>query len=166
MGARGLAAELGHVTVMTDGPLCGCGQKGHLEALASGTAIAHWVEQRLFEGAKSSLSAYSNITALHISQAAGDGDRLAFEALTRAGTYLGIAIAGFLHIFNPTIVIIGGGVSRSGDTLLEPMRVAIREHIMTPQYLDDLIVTTAVLGDGAGLLGALALARSHEMVRS
>ena len=166
MGARGLAAELGHVTVMTDGPLCGCGQEGHLEALASGTAIAHWVEQRLFEGAKSSLSAYSNITALHISQAAGDGDRLAFEALTRAGTYLGIAIAGFLHIFNPTIVIIGGGVSRSGDTLLEPMRVAIREHVMTPQYLDDLIVTTAVLGDDAGLLGALALARSHEMVRS
>lgn len=162
MGSRGLAAELGHINVMTEGPLCGCGQRGHLEAVASGTAIAHWVEQQLSEGAESSLKAFTNITALHVSEAANRGDQLAIDALQRAGNFLGIAIAGFLHIFNPTVVIIGGGVSRSGDTLLEPMRAAIQQHVMTPQYIENLTITTAALGDDAGLLGALALARSPQ----
>jgi len=159
-GRRGLAAELGHVTVLPDGPMCSCGQRGHLEALASGTAIAKWVQDELRRGSESSLRGEQEITAKLVSQAAKKGDQLASDALARAGSYIGLAVANYLHIFNPTIVIIGGGVSQSGDLLMEPMRTAIEEHVMTSHYMDDFTLTTAALGDRAGLMGALALARS------
>ncbi len=159
LGAHGLAAELGHVSVMPDGPMCGCGQPGHLEAVASGTAIAHWVEQQLVEGAQSALRALPRVTARNVAEAAQKGDLLAIAALQRAGDFLGIAIAGFLCIFNPTVVILGGGVSRSGPALLDPLRASLHRHAFTPQYVENLVITTAYLGDDAGLLGALALAR-------
>ena len=84
---------------------------------------------------------------------------LAIRSFERAGHFLGQAVADFLHIFNPSIVIFGGGVSQSGDLLFEPMKTSMKEHIMDPGYLDGLIITTAQLGDDAGLLGALAYAR-------
>ena len=163
LGVRGLAAELGHVTVMPDGPLCGCGQRGHLEAIASGPATARWVEQELSQGIPSSLPANRPITAKDVSQAASQGDELAKAALKRSGNYLGIAIADYLHIFNPSIVIIGGGVSQSGEAILAPIRETMNEHVMSKKYLDNLILTTSALGDDVGLMGALALA--HRLVK-
>jgi glucokinase len=160
LGARGLAGEMGHVTLVPDGPLCGCGQRGHLEAFASGPAIAAWVEQELCQGMPSSLPSGVTITAKMVGEAAQQGDDLARAALARAGTYLGRAIADFAHIFNPSLVIIGGGVSRTGPLLLEPLQAALREHILSPSYVDNLKLTTAALGDEAGLTGALALALS------
>lgn len=158
LGASGLAAELGHVTVVTDGPLCGCGHRGHLEAVASGTAIAHWVEEELSSGLDSALLTKRPVTSKQVAAAAQLGDALAVEALARAGTFLGIAIAGFLHTFNPSAVIIGGGVSMCGELLFAPLRAALQESVLTPNYLRDLTLTTAALGDSAGLMGALALA--------
>jgi glucokinase len=160
LGVHGLAAELGHITVMPDGPLCSCGKRGHLEAVTSGTAIARWVEQQLIQGVSSSLSSIKPITAKDVSQAASQGDKLALEALTRAGTCLGIAIVDFLHIFNPSLVIIGGGVSRSGEPFFGPMRKSMSEHALSRKYLDDVTITTSVLGDEVGLMGGLALAQS------
>ncbi len=159
LGAHGLAAELGHVTVIPDGPLCSCGQRGHLESVASGPAIARWVEQELSQGIPSSLPSNRPISAKEISLAANQGDKLAKAALARGGTFLGIAIADYLHIFNPTMVIIGGGVSRSGEALLGPLRIAMSEHVISKKYLDNLTLTTAALGDDVGLMGALALAQ-------
>jgi glucokinase len=159
LGARGLAAELGHVTVQMDGPLCGCGQPGHLEALASGTAMLRWVEEQLANGVPSLLADDVDLTGKQISQAAELGDALAIQALGRSGTYMGIALASILHIFNPTVVVIGGGVSQSGDFLLKPLRRALVSHVMAPQYLDNLQVVRALFGDEAGLVGALTLAR-------
>lgn len=161
LGSRGLAAELGHVTIMENGPHCGCGGFGHLESVASGTAITHWVEEQLANGATSSLTNEKPITGSMISRAAKTGDELAIAALTRSGTYMGIALANFLHIFNPTAVVIGGGVSQSGDFLLEPLHAALQQSILHPNYLDNLIITTAVFGDEAGLVGALALVQAH-----
>lgn len=160
LGAHGLAAELGHVTVIPDGPLCGCGKRGHLEAVTSGPAIARWVEQELNQGIPSILSANRPVTAKDVSQAASKGDELAQAALARGGTYLGIAIADYLHIFNPTAVIIGGGVSQSGDSFFRPMRTAMGEHVLSKKYLDGLILTPSALGDDVGLMGALALAQT------
>ena len=162
LGSHGMAAELGHVTVDVGGPVCGCGQRGHLEALASGTAIAHWVQEQLEAGRVSSLSGKDLIDTRLVSQEAKAGDGLAREALRRAGYYLGIGIASFLHIFNPTAVIIGGGVSQSGPLLFDPLREILREVVLTPDYLEDLTLTTAALGDQSGLMGALALARSID----
>ncbi|MEJ2597296.1 MAG: ROK family protein [Anaerolineales bacterium] len=162
LGDRGLAAELGHVTVLHDGPLCGCGQRGHLEAIASGTAIARWVEEELKNGSISSLVDERPVTAKAVSKAAHAGDNLAIAALDRAGRFIGQALADYLHIFNPTAVIIGGGVSLSGDLLLDPLCDSLKKHVLTNHYLDHLTIANAALGDDAGLMGALALARELE----
>ncbi len=160
LGAHGLAAELGHVTVIPDGPLCSCGKRGHLEAIASGPAIARWVEQELSQGIPSILSKHKSVTAKDVSLAASKGDELAMAALARGGTYMGTAIADYLHIFNPTVVIIGGGVSQSGESFFGPMRTAMSEHVLSSKYLENLILTPSALGDDVGLMGALALAQS------
>jgi glucokinase len=162
LGVHGLAAELGHITVIPDGPLCGCGKPGHLEAVTSGPAIARWVEQELSQGIPSSLNINRPLTAKDVSHAANQGDKLAQAALARSGTYLGIAIADFLHIFNPSMVIIGGGVSQSGEAFLGPMRSAMSENVLSRKYLEDLTLTTCVLGDDVGLMGALALAETLD----
>jgi glucokinase len=160
LGAHGLAGELGHITVIPDGPLCGCGQRGHLEAVSSGPAIAHWVEQELSQGIPSSLPANRPITAREVSLAASQGDELAQAALARGATYLGIAIADYLHIFNPSVVVIGGGVSQSGEAFFGPLRTVMKEHVLSSKYLENLTLTTSVLGDDVGLMGALALAQT------
>lgn len=162
LGDRGLAAELGHVTVLHDGPLCGCGQRGHLEAIASGTAIARWVEEELKNGSISSLVDKRPVTAKAVSQAAHAGDNLAIAAFDRAGRFIGQALADYLHIFNPTAVIIGGGVSLSGKLLMDPLYESLKKHVLTNHYLDRLTIANAALGDDAGLMGALALARELE----
>ena len=160
LGVSGLAGEMGHTTVMVDGPVCGCGFHGHIESFASGTAIARYVEEELAKGTPSVLPSRTRLSAQEISAVAQHGDQLAIAAFQRAGKVLGIALANFLHIFNPSIIIIGGGVSRSGELLFGPMRASLQEHVLSAQYLDDLTLTTSSLGDEVGLLGALALATS------
>lgn len=160
LGANGLAGEIGHVTVIPDGPLCGCGLRGHLEAIASGTAIARYVSEQIASGVPSSMSALPTVSARDVSIAAEQGDPLARSALSRAGRFIGHALADFVHIFNPSIVILGGGVSRSGPVLIEAIRTSLNERVISPEYLHGLVITTAALGDNAGLMGALALAQT------
>lgn len=162
LGSRGLGAELGHVTILPNGPICSCGKRGHLEAIASGPAIARWFEEQITLGEKTSLSTKTAPTAKDIAGAAKSGDRLSIAALERAATYIGNAVADFLHIFNPTIVIFGGGVSNAGSLLLNPITQAVHTRVMDPEYVQSLILTTAALGDDAGLMGALALARQND----
>jgi glucokinase len=163
LGSSGLAGEVGHITILPDGPLCGCGQRGHLEAVASGTAIAHWVEQELAQGAASRLQVGQVLTAKQIAHAAKEGDQLAIAAFNRAGYFLGLGLANYCHIFNPSIVIFGGGVSQAGPLLFDPMNASLQTHILSPHYLENLTLTTASLGDEAGLMGALALARMDKV---
>ncbi len=160
LGAHGLAAELGHVTIVPDGPMCGCGFRGHLEAFSSGPAIARWAAEELKKGSPSILSTIPELTAKAVGQAALKGDNLAKAAIARSGKYLGMALANYLHIFNPSIIIIGGGVSQTGTLLMEPMRISMQENTFSRYYLEDLTLTTASLGDEVGLVGALALAHS------
>jgi len=164
-GSRGMAAELGHVTVLPDGPLCSCGVHGHLEALASGLSIVRYVKEKIAQGQPSSLEDWQpssensdELTSKEVAKAALQGDALAKEAFIRAGEFIGQATADFLHAFNPTIVIFGGGVSKSWSLLDEAVQDSMRRHVMAPAYLDDLKIVPAELGDDAGLLGALAQA--------
>lgn len=160
VGAHGLATELGHITVDPGGPLCGCGQPGHLESFAAGPSIARWVTEQIQSGTPSILKRDMPLTAKEVAAAAKSGDELAIAALARAGTYLGRTVADFLHIFNPSAIIFGGGVSQSGAFLFEPLKAAMRKSVLSDKYLDGLVITTAALGDEAGLLGALTLAQS------
>jgi glucokinase len=162
LGHRGLAAELGHVTLEADGPLCGCGQRGHLESFSSGTGIKRYVAERLQAGRESVLLLKQDrgekISARDISKAAMYGDPLSIEAYQIAGKYLGIGVAGFLHAFDPSILIFGGGVSFSGAELFDPFEESLQARVMHPRYLEGLVIAKAELGDDAGLLGARALA--------
>ncbi len=157
-GYHGLAAELGHSIIDPDGPVCSCGFNGHLEAFSSGPAIVRYALQELEDGAESSLRREEHLTAQQIAEAARQGDRLALQAFRRAGEYLGIGVASFLHAFDPSILIFGGGVSQAGRILFDPFEESLKKRVFHPRYLEGLVITRAQLGDDAGLLGARALA--------
>ncbi len=157
-GAHGLGAELGHIVVEArDGPRCGCGQTGCLEAMASGTAIARMAREAWARGDPVPWADPSAVTAADVAKAAAQGDPVAGAIMDRAAFYLGVGIASFWHIFNPTLVILGGGVMKAGDWFLEKIRAYARERAMTPDYVTPIVRTA--LGDHVGLLGALAYAR-------
>jgi glucokinase len=162
-GFRGMGAELGHMIIDPDGPLCGCGQRGHIESFASGPSIARHVSEQLAMRKESSLQGGTALSAARIAEAARAGDALAISAFERAGHYLGIAVANYLAIFDPSILIFGGGVSQVGDLLFKPFEESLKKHTFHPHYLDNLVITRAALGDDAGLLGALALARMKSV---
>ncbi len=157
-GYHGLAAELGHCIIDANGPICSCGYYGHLESFSSGPAIVRYVLAELDSGAGSSLKREAGLTAREIAEAAKKGDALAIGAYQRAAEYLGIGVASLLHTFDPSIVIFGGGVSRVGPLLFDPFNLSLKKHVFYPRYLEGLTITTAALGDDAGLLGARALA--------
>lgn len=163
-GYHGLAAELGHVIIDPDGPPCNCGFAGHVESFASGPAIVRYVVEQLKQSQASSLRVNDPIDPRIIADAARQGDALAIAAYQRAGEYLGIAVASFLHAFDPSIVIFGGGVSLVGPLLFNPFRRSLEQRVFHPRYLEGLKIEMAALGDDAGLLGALALAQISMQV--
>lgn len=162
-GYRGLATEIGHMIIDPKGPECTCGNRGCLEALASGTAIARDAIRVVSAGLPTVMDEMvegkpEDITAEIVVRAAVLGDAAAMEIMRRVTVSLGIGVANVMHLYSPEIVIIGGGVSRAGEQLLfEPVRQAAQERIMQP-YRRQLRVLPATLGDDAGLLGAAALA--------
>ena len=160
-GFRGMGAELGHMIIDPNGPPCGCGYLGHVESFSSGPAIARYVREQINAGrqSESTLQANPSLNAAQVADAARAGDSLAISAFERAGYYLGIAVANYLAIFDPSILIFGGGVSQVGDLLFKPFEESLHKHIFHPHYLDDLVITKAAFGDNAGLMGALAWAR-------
>jgi glucokinase len=158
-GPRGYGGEIGHTTIQSDGPLCSCGQNGHLEALASGPSIARWAKSKLEEDALHELFPDGDITAEALAKVAVDGNELASAAFARAGRFIGVAIADLLHIFNVSRIVIGGGVSQSGDLLLEPIRESVKNSTISEVYLDGLQILPVALGDNSGLMGALVLSR-------
>lgn len=161
LGAHGLATEIGHVIIDPNGPLCGCGKRGHLEAFASGTGIAAYVRAQLEQGRPSSLKGNTHPTAREIADAAKAGDSLAMEAYLRAAEYMGMGLANYLHLFNPSIIVIGGGVSRSGPFFWNAICTAMQKYALLEDYYKELILVPAALGDDCGLLGALAMARAE-----
>ncbi len=158
-GHHGLAAELGHITVQADGPLCGCGQHGHLESFSSGTGIERFVAEQLKAGRESVLHPdKKNSATRYMLKRQNKAIHCPLKRMQIAGKYLGIGVANFLHTFNPSIVIFGGGVSQSGPLLFDSFETSLKEHVIHPRYLEGLVITTAELKDDSGLLGARALA--------
>ena len=153
IGPSGFGAEIGHTTLESKGPECSCGQTGHLEALASGPSIVRWVKSKLADETLKEHFPEGELTAKLVSDAAEDGNELALAAYERAGKYIGLAIADLLHIFNIPRIIIGGGVSRAGDLLFDPIRKSIKEYVISEVYLENLQVLPAALGDDFGLDG-------------
>jgi glucokinase len=159
-GATGVAAELGHMTIDPSGPRCGCGNHGCLEALASGTAIAARGEELVAQGGSPLLARLAQeegeLTAETVSQAAERGDAVCQHIIRQAGCYLGIGLASYLNIFNPEIIVIGGGLSKVGEPLLGPARAEMEARAF-PEAVKAVQLKLAELGDYAGVMGMVAL---------
>jgi glucokinase len=156
-GAQGLAGELGHIPIQPFGPLCSCGKPGHLEAMASGPAIARQVRER---GGLQSEGAAGDATAEEIAAAARAGDPVALSVLQVAAQALGMALAGLVHTFNPERIILGGGVARAGGPFLGDVKGALLDSLMSPAFSERLDILPSSLGDEAALLGGLALVQT------
>jgi glucokinase len=149
------------MTLKADGPRCNCGNIGCLEALASGTAIARQARELVEVGAQTQIADMvagdlERITAKVVHEAADKGDVVATDLFRKAGMYLGVGIVNLMYLFNPGVVVIGGGVSKAGDVLFVPMRATIRQRIHEIYWRDCLIVRAA-LGDDVCLMGAALL---------
>ncbi len=162
-GSVGSAAELGHTVIDMDGPPCqgNCPNRGCVEVLASGTALAREAVRLAAERPDSALaSAAAEGYALAgplVTELAHDGDAAAMEVLTLIGSRLGVAIASFVNTFNPDVVVLGGGVMAAGELLLEPARSVVAERALPPSR-DEVRIVAAQLGTESGIVGAAALA--------
>jgi glucokinase len=165
-GAFGVGAEIGHMRVVPDGILCGCGNRGCLEQYGSGTALVR--EARAAARGGSLLAADllqraggdpDGITGPLVTEAAHDGDPFAVEQLAVLGRWLGEGIASLTAVLDPAVVVLGGGVSEAGDLLLDPVRSAFASQLTGRGHRPVLDIRRARLGNRAGLIGAADLAR-------
>ncbi len=166
-GATGGAAEVGHMTILPRGPHCGCGRRGCLEALASGTAIAREGRELVARGIVTRLAELAggdpaNVEARLVAQAAMEGDVEAQEIIDEAMMYLGLGMANLVNLLNPEVLVIGGGLTNMGETLFEPVRRTVRERAFRTAA-EAVRIVPAELGDNAGVLGAAAVAMVAEI---
>jgi len=157
-GTDGCAAEIGHMVIEIDGPLCSCGRRGCFEALASGTAIGRMARERIERGETSIMCALAgnnieNVTSETVHRAARKGDLLALDVIRAAADYLGIGLANLVNILNPQMIIVGGGVSNMGAMLMGPVRKSMKAHAFKLPANTVRIVRPALRTD-AGLIGA------------
>jgi glucokinase len=162
LGIGGTGGELGHQTIDYNGPLCGCGSYGCLEAYASGPAIASMGIKAVKQGLTTSIGGLvdfdlNRITPAVIAQAAQEGDQIARGIYDEVGRYIGYAVSNILATIGPRRVVIGGGVAQAGDLLLEPIRRTIKERV-TVMPVDQVEVVPAALGSTAGIVGMAAWA--------
>ena len=160
-GSDDNAAEFGHHKIVADGPPCTCGDRGCLESFASGKSIARRAKEAALlldlANRPSWADDLDGLTAERVASEAARGEPLALEVWLDCMTYLGIGVANVVSILNPELVIIGGGVSKAGDLLFEPVRKVAHERAMYP-LAENVRIVPAKLGDDVGLMGAVALA--------
>jgi glucokinase len=163
LGPLGAAGEIGHQTILPDGPLCGCGNHGCLETLASGPAIAAEGVRLLLSGNAPRLhdicgGDVAQVSPVSMGAAARAGDAAVAAAIQRAAGWLGIGAANLVTILHPDLIVLGGGVAELGDLLLAPVRETIRRRVGM-FCANDVLVERSALGDKAGVMGGIALAQ-------
>ena len=159
-GATGAAAELGHMVIYPDGPQCPCGLRGCLEQFASGNAIRRMAMEAVEQDPSSSIIAFagtpSSITAKHVAQAARQLDETARAVLRTAGRALGTGLSNVVNIFDPQVIVLGGGVVNAGEPYHGPARDRLAEMTQA-QRRRPMRIDQASLGNDAGVIGAAAL---------
>lgn len=162
-GKSGFSGEIGHIPVLENNQICRCGKTGCLETGASGQALHRMVMEKLSSGRKSMLSAKFNrqekISLRDIMNAVMHEDVLAIETLEEIGVILGRSISGFINLFNPDQVVIGGGLAATEEYLMLPIRSALQKYSLS-SIKKDTVVRFSKLGMKAGPLGACVLSRS------
>lgn len=160
-GARGLAGEIGHMVILVEGE-----QVSTLEREAAGPAIARRAVARIRAGEPSRIvemvqGDLDAVTGKTVGRAAEEGDRLALEVVNRAARIVGYGVVSLMHLFNPSIFVIGGGVSNLGDLLFGPVREVVRTHALDRAYWEHTPIVPAALGEDVAIIGAATLAMSQ-----
>ena len=168
-GAHGFAAEIGHFTVDPNGPRCACGEAGHWEAIASGTALGMLARERAEAGTAPSILARAGgdvgvVSGHHVTEAAQAGADDALALLREFADRIAVGLAGLANILDPELIVVAGGlVTAAGNLLLEPLQRKVAHHIEAPDHRPPIPVLAAALGDRSGAIGAADLARSREV---
>ncbi len=171
-GGFGAAAEIGHIRVVPDGRLCGCGQRGCLEQYASGTALVNDARSRVESGdpqAEPLLAVAGDVDAITgqmVTALAQEGDAMCVDLLRDVGQWVGEGLATLAAVLDPSVIAIGGGVADAGDLLLDPVRRAFEDHLPAREHRKVAEVRLAALGKEAGLIGAADLGRTESINRS
>ena len=168
LGLRGAAAEVGHMIVQVDGPLCGCGNHGCIEALASRTAMERDVRAAIRAGEKSCVlklmeeRGKTRMTSSVLQRALKRNDPVMRKVMKRAQYFLGMAVASIVNFMDPECVVIGGGIAeRLGEFYVAPIRKTAYEHFLRRHDAERVKIVPGTLGDNAGPLGAVVLARKR-----
>jgi glucokinase len=167
-GSSGSAGEIGHTVLLVDGPVCGCGHRGCAEALASRTAMERDVRGAIASGRKSLVleimekRGKTRMTSSVIQAALKKNDKVMREVIERAEYYLGILTANVINLLDPERVVIGGGiVERLGEDFVQPIRKTASEYLLRAERAERVKIVAGTLGDNAGALGAIVLARQR-----
>jgi glucokinase len=169
-GVNNAAGELGHMTVKAGGPKCGCGGRGHLEALASRSAIVRWIARRADKGARTSLTKrvgrdVGDAKSDDLRAAFDEGDKLVTRAIERGAKYLAIGIANVANAINPELVVMGGGlIEAMGEPFVQMVEKRVRKQPLLAATAG-LKVVASQLGDDAGITGAALIARRRAATR-
>jgi glucokinase len=159
-GHTGSAGELSHVVIEPGGPPCTCGKRGCLMAYASGIGIDRQVSERIAAGEDTILCAMMScdgrrITGEQVASAAAQGDKVAREVLQRAGYYFGLGLAMLVQLFNPELIVTGGGLTHVGPLLMDEVIRGLEENVQ-PELRDTVRLAPSQLGDNIGIIGAAA----------
>ncbi|HEY8541114.1 MAG TPA: ROK family protein [Pseudothermotoga sp.] len=158
-GSTGIGAELGHMNVLPNGPKCGCGSNGCLEALASATAIKRFVLEGYSRHADSSLFSQKRpdqITPKDVFEHAKIGDQFALSIFDMVVNALAVAVGSLINIFNPQLIVLGGGIANAGEFLLNPILERSKDYVL-PTMLGTYQIKLSELGKDAGILGAASI---------
>jgi glucokinase len=163
-GSEGLAGEIGHQTIEPDGPRCTCGNHGCLEALASGANIAFQAIRIVKQGATTIIrdlveNDLNRITPMVVAEAARSGDQMALDIWEREAYYLGMGLANLVVIFNPEMIILGGGIAEASDLLIEGVQETLRDRVLLGHDLKRLRIVPCKLKNLSGAIGAAAWAQ-------
>jgi glucokinase len=172
LGSNGWAGEVGHTVVLPDGPVCSCGRRGHVEGLASRVAMERAVRAAIEAGRKSVIPEIlqarhkDRITSSVIQEALARNDSLMREVMERAQYYLGVLVANVANILDPQRVVIGGGIAaRLDEAFVGPIRKTAAQYFAHARAADHVSIVPGTLGDDAGALGAVVLARQRLRLR-
>lgn len=156
-GTNGIGGEIGHMVVNPKGIQCGCGLTGCLETESSATAIKRKVATAIEQGASSSLASLwkkeGHVSAKAVAEAAMNGDELALKVLDEVAYYMAFGLGSLINALNPEKILLGGGVSGSGDLLIQPLHTHLKGFAL-PEALEVLVIDIATLGNDAGMIGA------------
>jgi glucokinase len=160
-GPRQVMGEVGHIVVEPDGPRCGCGNHGCLEAIVGRDGMIDQAVRLLESGLPSTIGDrggryHEDLSPKIIAEAADEGDEVALEVMTTTGHYIGVALCSCIVLTDPDLIVLGGGIANAGDVLFEPIRRTVYHRSMISGFDPERIVPSQI-GDDAGILGAAAL---------